>query len=93
MAKNVFGHIAGQTVGTVYADRKRLADAGVHPPHMQGIHGTARDGADSIVVSGGYVDDEDHGDLIIYTGAGGNDPATRRQSRTSQSTTPTTLDS
>ena len=46
---------------------------------MQGIHGTKADGADSIVVSGGYIDDVDDGDVIIYTGAGGNDPATKRQ--------------
>lgn len=46
---------------------------------MQGIHGTKVDGADSIVISGGYLDDEDYGDVIIYTGAGGNDPATKKQ--------------
>jgi SAD/SRA domain len=33
----------------------------------------------SIVLSGGYVDDEDLGDVIIYTGEGGRDPATGRQ--------------
>jgi putative restriction endonuclease len=31
------------------------------------------------VLSGGYVDDEDRGDLIVYTGHGGRDPATGRQ--------------
>ena len=31
------------------------------------------------MVSGGYVDDQDLGDVIIYTGAGGNDPNTGRQ--------------
>jgi putative restriction endonuclease len=42
---------------------------------MQGIapHGS------SIVLSGGYVDDEDLGNVIIYTGEGGRDPTTRRQ--------------
>ena len=49
------------------------------PPPMAGISGTATEGADSIVVSGGYEDDEDHGDEIIYTGAGGNDPRTKKQ--------------
>ena len=38
-----------------------------------------KDGSESIVVSGGYVDDEDRGEEIIYTGQGGNDPGTRRQ--------------
>src|SRR2546421_525817 len=37
------------------------------------------DGAESVVISGGYEDDEDHGDLIIYTGHGGKDPNTGRQ--------------
>jgi putative restriction endonuclease len=37
------------------------------------------EGADSIVVSGGYEDDEDYGDVIIYTGHGGNDPETGKQ--------------
>jgi putative restriction endonuclease len=31
------------------------------------------------VLSGGYVDDNDEGDVIIYTGQGGRDPATGRQ--------------
>jgi putative restriction endonuclease len=46
---------------------------------MNGIHGTAAEGADSIVMSGGYADDEDFGDYIIYTGEGGNDTATKKQ--------------
>jgi putative restriction endonuclease len=46
---------------------------------MSGISGTKAEGADSIVVSGGYEDDDDFGQEIIYTGAGGNDPATKKQ--------------
>lgn len=46
---------------------------------MSGISGTSAEGADSIVVSGGYEDDEDYGDEIIYTGAGANDPMTKKQ--------------
>ena len=30
-------------------------------------------GAYSIVLSGGYVDDEDHGEVFWYTGEGGGD--------------------
>lgn len=74
-----YGHIPGVPVGTLFKSRKELAKAGVHKPYMDGIHGTKTEGADSIVVSGGYVDDEDLGDLIIYTGAGGNDQQTKRQ--------------
>ncbi len=43
------------------------------------ISGSGSDGADSIVVSGGYEDDIDAGDEIIYTGHGGNDPQTGKQ--------------
>ncbi len=50
----------------------------MHRPLQGGISG-AKDGADSIVVSGGYPDDEDFGDEIIYTGQGGRNPATGRQ--------------
>lgn len=39
-----------------------------------GISGSGEEGADSVVVSGGYEDDEDYGDVIVYTGHGGNDP-------------------
>lgn len=55
---------------------------------MGGISGTAEDGADSIVVNGGYEDDEDYGDEIIYTGAGGNDPATKTQIKDQELTQP-----
>ena len=42
--------------------------------------------AESIVVAGGYEDDEDCGDLIIYTGEGGNDPNTGKQVRDQEMT-------
>lgn len=74
-----FGEIPGNPVGTTYANRAALASAKVHKPLQHGISGAARDGADSIVVSGGYEDDEDYGDLIVDTGAGGRDPATGEQ--------------
>jgi putative restriction endonuclease len=56
-----------------------LHDAGLHRPLVAGISGSETDGADSIVLSGGYEDDEDSGDVIIYTGQGGNDARTGRQ--------------
>ena len=74
-----FGHISGQPVGSVYANRAALAAAGIHRPHQHGISGAGAEGADSIVVSGGYEDDRDYGDRIIYTGAGGRDPAIGKQ--------------
>jgi putative restriction endonuclease len=57
----------------------RGVKAGVHRPPVGGISGTSAQGANSIVVSGGYEDDLDLGDELIYTGAVGNDPETGAQ--------------
>jgi putative restriction endonuclease len=76
-----FGEIPGVVVGATFADRAELAAAGVHKPLQAGISGGGLEGADSIVLSGGYEDDEDRGDEIVYTGHGGNDPQTGRQVR------------
>lgn len=46
---------------------------------MAGISWSAGRGAESIVLNGGYEDDVDYGDEVIYTGHGGNDRATGRQ--------------
>lgn len=64
------GHIPGYPVGTLFASRMDARP--VHPYTQQGIHGDAGHGAGSIVLSGGYPEDEDHGDWIIYTGEGQN---------------------
>lgn len=73
-----FGPIEGFPVGSVFPDRKTLTDSGIHRPPMAGIWG-GKAGAESIVVSGGYEDDIDEWDVIIYTGHGGNDPKTKKQ--------------
>ena len=75
----IFGHIAGVPPGSTWHTRREVAAAGVHKPTMNGISGTDREGADSVVVSGGYEDDEDHGTEIIYTGTGGYNPASGKQ--------------
>jgi putative restriction endonuclease len=75
----VFGHIPGYPVGSWFENRAELADAGVHRHRQAGISGSASAGADSIVLSGGYEDDQDFGDVIVYTGYGGRDPATEKQ--------------
>lgn len=64
--------VSSVPVGTTFATRKEVREAGLHAPTMAGIH-PAGDGAraESIVISGGYSDDRDEGDVIIYTGAGG----------------------
>lgn len=40
----------------------------MHWPHVAGIAGQAKYGAQSVVLSGGYEDDEDHGEWFLYTG-------------------------
>jgi putative restriction endonuclease len=77
--ERVFGEISGFPIGSTFATRKEMSEARVHPPTQAGISGSASEGADSIVLSGGYEDDEDLGDTIIYTGQGGQDPNTRKQ--------------
>ena len=69
----VFGHIEGTKEGQIFASRKELADSGIHTPPMHGIWGREQEGSCSIVISGGYEDDIDTLDYILYTGQGGQD--------------------
>ena len=73
----MFGEIEGVSEGQLFENRRKLHDANVHRGIQRGI-GTK--GA-SIVLSGGYIDDEDLGDEIIYTGEGGRDLNTGLQVR------------
>ncbi|UYV74335.1 UHRF2 [Cordylochernes scorpioides] len=61
------GPIPGIEVGMMWKYRVQVSEAGVHRPHVAGIHGTEKKGAYSIVLSGGYEDDKDDGDEFIYT--------------------------
>lgn len=79
MAQRVFGHVPGWPVGSTFQNRADLSKAGVHRQLQHGISGSGAEGADSIVVSGGYEDDEDLGSVIVYTGHGGRDPGNGRQ--------------
>ena len=79
MTERVFGHIPGYPEGSRFESRAELSEAGVHRPTMAGISGSEREGADSIVLSGGYEDDEDLGEEIVYTGHGGRDAESGRQ--------------
>lgn len=67
------GPIPGVDVGTCWMYRIQASEAGVHRPHVAGIHGRASDCAYSLVLSGGYEDDIDNGDEFLYTGSGGRD--------------------
>ncbi len=79
MTKRIFGHVPGYPEGGRFDSRAELSDVGLHRPLVAGIAGSEREGAESIVLSGGYDDDQDFGDEIIYTGHGGRDQGTGRQ--------------
>lgn len=70
---NHYGPIPGIPVGTMWRFRVQVSEAGVHRPHVAGIHGRSNDGAYSLVLAGGYEDDVDHGNFFTYTGSGGRD--------------------
>jgi len=67
------GEIQGVEVGTQYDSREAVRLAKLHRPPMAGISYITDGPAESIVISGGYADDEDNGDSIMYTGQGGQD--------------------
>lgn len=79
MPRRVFGHVAGYPPGSLFASRTELFEAGVHRHRQAGICGSQGEGAESVVLSGGYEDDQDFGDVIIYTGYGGRDSHTGKQ--------------
>ncbi len=74
-----FGAIAGVLEGQTFANRREVFEARLHRSLLAGISGTARDGSDAVIVSGGYEDDDDRGDTLIYTGEGGRNPQTGEQ--------------
>ncbi|MFD1469245.1 YDG/SRA domain-containing protein [Hymenobacter caeli] len=75
----VFGPIAGVAPGHEFRNRLELHGAGVHAQTQAGISARQGEGAASIVLSGGYEDDVDFGDVIIYTGRGGRSAESNRQ--------------
>ena len=78
-SRKIYGDITGYPIGSTFANRNIASKSGVHTPTMQGISGNKDEGANSIVVSGQYVDDKDFGEEILYTGMGGRDLKTGRQ--------------
>jgi len=79
MSNIQFGEIPDIKEGQNFSKRKDLVKAGLHRSIQHGIDGNGTEGVAAIVVSGGYEDDMDWGDEIIYTGHGGNDPTTKKQ--------------
>ena len=79
MAERIFGHIPNVYEGDAFENRIALAHSKVYRPTQAGISGAQKEVADSIVLSGGYEDDQDLGDVSIYTGHGGRDPNSKKQ--------------
>lgn len=76
---SLFGPISHVQEGNCFENRITLSQSGVHSPVRSGISGSVSEGANSIVLSGGYEDNEDFGDTIIYTGQGGRSHTTGEQ--------------
>ncbi len=81
MAQRIFGHVPSYPEGSLFESRAELKASRVHVQPQAGISGSQTEGAESIVLSGGYEDDVDHGDTIIYTGHGGRNSRTGQQIR------------
>ncbi|KAI4369726.1 hypothetical protein MLD38_018140 [Melastoma candidum] len=78
--KRIVGAIPGVKVGDFFMYRAEMMVVGLHCQPQAGIDylpafqsPNGEPIATSIVVSGGYEDDEDAGDVIIYSGHGGQD--------------------
>lgn len=67
-----FGPPPNVEEGQWFKSHDALHAADVHRFRGRGISGTAHEGVDSIVASGGYAGDEDLGDIVIYTAQGGD---------------------
>ncbi|KAF3638101.1 Histone-lysine N-methyltransferase family member SUVH2 [Capsicum chinense] len=83
--KRIVGAIPGVLIGDVFFFRMELCVVGLHGQAQAGIdyvpasQSSNREPiATSVIVSGGYEDDQDGGDVIIYTGHGGQDKYSRQ---------------
>ncbi|KAE9606873.1 hypothetical protein Lal_00026514 [Lupinus albus] len=73
--KQILGSVPGVEVGDEFQYRVELLMIGLHRQSQGGIDYVKHNGkilATSIVASGGYADDLDNSDVLIYTGQGGN---------------------
>ncbi|KAJ0047793.1 hypothetical protein Pint_16981 [Pistacia integerrima] len=84
-AENDPGRNQGVLVGECWEDRLECRQWGAHLPHVAGIAGQSTYGAQSVALSGGYEDDEDHGEWFLYTGSGGRDLSGNKRTNKEQS--------
>lgn len=78
--QHLVGSVPGVEIGDLFFYRKELCMFGLHRPLQSGIdyRSAHRSSfgvpiATSIVLSGGYEDDDDKGDELVYSGQGGRD--------------------
>ncbi|KAI9194166.1 hypothetical protein LWI28_003672 [Acer negundo] len=83
--KRIVGPIPGILIGDLFFFRMELCVVGLHGQAQAGIDylpgsqsASGEPIATSIIVSGGYEDDEDGGDVLVYTGHGGQDKLNRQ---------------
>lgn len=70
-----YGAVHGIPIGARFRNRRSLYDAKIHRDIRRDICGgpDKKRGAESVVVSGGYEDDLDLGQIVYYTGIGKRD--------------------
>ncbi|XP_060214490.1 histone-lysine N-methyltransferase family member SUVH9-like [Lycium barbarum] len=83
--KRIVGAIPGVLIGDVFFFRMELCVVGLHGQSQAGIDyvpasqsSIGEPIATSVIVSGGYEDNQDGGDVIIHAGQGGQDKHTRQ---------------
>ncbi|KAK3019084.1 hypothetical protein RJ639_004953 [Escallonia herrerae] len=83
--KRIVGAIPGIQIGDLFFFRMEMCVVGLHGQVQAGIDylsaSQSSNGepiATSVIVSGGYEDDDDAGDVVIYTGQGGQDKHNRQ---------------
>lgn len=79
MSTPVFGHVGTARPGDLFESRLELSLHRQHRPRQAGICATQKEGAESIVLSDKYEDDEVHEDYILYTGHGGRSQDSGKQ--------------
>ncbi|KAI3694124.1 hypothetical protein L1987_77085 [Smallanthus sonchifolius] len=85
LAENDSERGMGVLVGETWEDRLECRQWGAHLPHVAGICGQSDYGAQSVALSGGYEDNEDHGEWFLYTGSGGRDLSGNKRTNKTQS--------
>ena len=81
-----FGHVSYYRPGDVLENRLALSRAGLHRPPRTGVSGSEAEGAESIILADQYEDDDFRETDLTYSGSGGRDPRTGKQTTHQQMT-------